>query len=305
MAKFLGRRFLYSLGVLFATSIIVFGLSRVAGDPRHLFLTEYTTTETWEAWGEEYGLDRPFMVQYGIWMSKALRGDFGTSLGHHINARLVIQERIPATLQLTIASFIFAILIGVPLGVLSAVRRGTVADYVGRTWALLGQALPPYWLGVMMVLLFAVQLDWLPSGRKGDWTHFVLPTLTLAWGSASAMLRLTRAAMLEVLDSEFVKFAQSKGAGRNAVIWRHALRNALIAPLTFSGLLLAGFMTGTVVTETIFSWPGLGQLAVRAVFSNDFPVLTGVVLLVTGIYLVVNLLVDLTYALVDPRIRLS
>ena len=132
MARFLGRRFVYSLGVLFATSIIVFGLSRIAGDPRHLFLTEYTTTETWEAWGREYGLDRPFIVQYGIWMSKAMRGNFGTSLRDHINARLVIQERIPATLQLTVASFIAAILIGVPLGVLSAVRRGTISDYVGR-----------------------------------------------------------------------------------------------------------------------------------------------------------------------------
>ena len=305
MARFLGRRFVYSIGVFIATSIIVFGLSRAAGDPRHLFLTEYTTTETWDAWGREYGLDRPFIVQYVIWMGKAVRGDFGASLAHHINARLVIQERFPATLQLTVSSFAASILIGVPLGVLSAVRRGSIADYVGRTWALIGQALPPYWLGVMMVLLFAVQLDWLPSFGRDDWKNFVLPTLTLAWGSASAMLRLTRAAMLEVLDSEFVKFARSKGATHRSVIWRHAFRNALIAPLTFSGLVLAGFMTGTVVTETIFAWPGLGRLAVQAVNANDFPVLTGVVLFVTAIYLVVNLLIDLTYALVDPRIRLS
>ena len=305
MARFLGRRFVYSIGVFIATSIIVFGLSRVAGDPRHLFLTEYTTTETWDAWGREYGLDRPFIVQYVIWMGKAVRGDFGNSLTHHINARQVIQERFPATLQLTVSSFIGAMVIGVPLGVLSAVQRGTMADYVGRTWALLGQALPPYWLGVMMVLLFAVQWDLLPSYGRGDWKHFVLPTVTLAWGSASAILRLTRAAMLEVLDSEFVKFARSKGATQRSVIWRHALRNALIAPLTFSGLVLAGFMTGTVVTETIFAWPGLGRLAVQAVNANDFPVLTGVVLAVTAIYLGVNLIIDLTYAIVDPRIRLS
>ena len=305
MARFLGRRFVYSIGVFIATSIIVFGLSRAAGDPRHLFLTEYTTTATWEAWGREYGLDRPFIVQYVIWMGKAVRGDFGNSLTHHINAREVIQERFPATLQLTVSSFIGAMVLGIPLGVLSAVQRGTVADYVGRSWALIGQALPPYWLGVMMVLLFAVQLDWLPSFGRGDWKHFILPTVTLAWGSASAMLRLTRAAMLEVLDSEFVKFARSKGATQRSVIWRHALRNALIAPLTFSGLVLAGFMTGTVVTETIFAWPGLGRLAVQAVNANDFPVLTGVVLFVTAIYLGVNLFIDLTYALVDPRIRLS
>ncbi len=305
MAKFIGRRLIYSVGVMIATSIIVFGLSRAAGDPRHLFLTEYTTTATWDAWGKEYGLDRPFIVQYVIWMGRAVRGDFGTSLRDHVNARTVIWEKVPATLQLTVSSFIAAIVIGVPLGVLSAVKRGTVWDYLGRTWALLGQALPPYWLGVMLVLLFAVTWNLLPSSRRGDWTHFVLPTLTLAWGSAAAMLRLTRSAMLEVLDSEFVKFARSKGSTNPMIIWKHAFRNALIAPLTFSGLLLAGFMTGTVVTETVFAWPGLGRLAVQAVFNNDFPVLTGVVLLVTAIYLAVNLMIDLTYALVDPRIRLS
>ncbi len=305
MAKFIGRRLIYSVGVMIATSIIVFGLSRAAGDPRHLFLTEYTTTATWEAWGKEYGLDRPFVVQYMIWMGKAMRGDFGASLRDHINARHVIQERIPATLQLTVSSFIAAIAIGLPLGVLSAVQRGTIWDYLGRSGALLGQALPPYWLGVMMVLLFSVQLDLLPTFGRGDWTHFVLPTFTLASGSAAAMLRLTRSAMLEVLDSEYVKFARSKGGSSNLVIWKHALRNALIAPLTFSGLLLAGFMTGTVVTETVFAWPGLGRLGVQAVFNNDFPVLTGVVLLVTAMYLGVNLIVDLTYAVVDPRIRFS
>jgi peptide/nickel transport system permease protein len=305
LAKFIGRRLIYSVAVLFVTSMIVFGLSRAAGDPRHVFLTEYTSQADWDAWGREYGLDKPFVMQYTIWMSKALRGDFGRSLRDHVNARLVIQERIPATLQLTVGSFILAIAVGLPLGVLSAVKRGTIWDYVGRSWALLGQALPPYWLGVMLVLLFAVILDWLPSGRKGDWTHYVLPAVTLGWGAASGMLRLTRSSMLEVLDSEYIKMARAKGVGTNWIVWKHALKNAIIGPLTYSGLLLGGLLTGTVITETVFSWPGLGRLAVTAVFNNDFPVLTGVVLLVTVIYLSVNLLTDVLYAIIDPRIRLN
>ena len=229
MAKYIGRRLLYSVAVLFVTSIIVFGLSRAAGDPRHIFLTEYSTQADWDAWGKQYGLDKPFFIQYIIWMGNAARGDFGTSLRDHVNARLVIQERIPATLQLTVGSFIMAIVVGLPLGVMSAVKRGTLWDYIGRTWALLGQALPPYWLGVMLVLLFAVVLDWLPSGRKGDWTHYVLPAVTLGWGAASGMLRLTRSAMLEVLDSEYVKLARAKGVGMNGIIWKHALKKTFIA----------------------------------------------------------------------------
>jgi len=303
MVRFIGRRVIYSLVVLLTTSFIVFGLSRAAGDPRNLFLTEYTTKETWDAWGREYNLDKPLVIQYVVWLGKALRGDFGHSLRDHINALDVIMQRVPATLQLAGASFIAAIFIGVPLGVMSAVKRGTFWDYVGRTLALFGQALPPYWLGVMLILLFAVSLDVLPSGRKGGIDHYILPALTLGWGAASGLLRLTRSAMLEVLDSEYIKFARSKGVAASLVVWKHAFRNALIAPLTYSTLLLAGYLTGTVVTETVFSWPGVGRLAVTAVFNNDFPVLTGVVLIGTAVYLAVNLLTDVIYALMDPRIR--
>jgi peptide/nickel transport system permease protein len=305
MARFIVRRLLYSIVVLMVTSFIVFGLSRAAGDPRNLFLTEYTTKESWDAWGREYNLDKPLVVQYLVWLGKAVRGDFGTSLRDQINALDVILQRAPATLQLASSSFLAAVLIGVPLGVMSAVKRGTIWDYLGRGVALFGQALPPFWLGVMLILIFAVALDLLPSGRKGGLDHFILPALTLGWGAAAGLLRLTRAAMLEVLDSEYIKFARSKGVTATLVVWKHAFRNALIAPLTYSTLLLAGYLTGTVVTETVFSWPGVGRLAVTAVFNNDFPVLTGVVLLGTSIYLVVNLVTDLAYALLDPRIRLG
>jgi peptide/nickel transport system permease protein len=291
--------------VVFATTIFVFALSRMAGDPRDLFLTEYTTQEFYDAWGREMGLDRPLVVQYLIWISKAARGDFGKSLRDQINALEVIGKRIPATLQLSAGAFIFSLAMGVPLGVLSAVKRGSFWDYLGRTAALLGQALPPFWLGIMLVLIFAVQFDLLPTGRRGGVSHYILPSITLGWASGAGILRLMRSAMLEVLDSEFVKFARAKGVKSSVVIWKHAFKSAIIVPLTFAGLVLAGFITGTVVTETVFSWPGLGKLAVDAVFNNDFPVLTGAVLLFTVMYVLVNLLVDIAYGLIDPRIRYS
>jgi peptide/nickel transport system permease protein len=197
----------------------------------------------------------------------------------------------------------FAVLVGVPLGVLSAVKRGALLDYVGRTFALFGQALPPFWLGIMLILIFAVQLQWLPTSRRGGIDHYILPTITLGWVAASGFLRLLRSAMLEVLDSEFVKLARAKGASGASVVWKHAFRNAILAPLTYAGLLLAGFMTGTVVTETVFAWPGLGRLAVQSVYDNDFPLMTGVVLIFAGMYVAVAFIVDVAYAYFDPRIR--
>ncbi len=303
MTKFVVVRFVYMLMVILATTIFVFALSRMAGDPRHLFLTEYTTKEDWEAWGKEMGLDRPLVVQYIIWMSKAIKGDFGKSLRDQRNSLVVILERIPGTLQLSAGAFIFMLTLGLPLGVLSAVKRGTLWDYIGRTFALFGQALPAFWVGIMLILIFAVQFDLLPTGRRGGWTHYILPSITLGWGSAAGLLRLVRSSMLEVLDSEYVKFARAKGVTTWSVIWKHAFRNALIPPLTYAGLIFAAFLTGAVVTETVFSWPGLGSLAIQAVFNNDFPVMTGVVMFFTVMYVGVNFLVDLAYAYIDPRIR--
>ena len=289
--------------VVFAATALVFGLSRVNGDPRNVLLDEYTSKEQWDAWGVKLGLDKPLVVQYGIWVGNAARGDFGQSLGHRTNSLDVILKRIPGTLQLTAGAFIFASIVGVPLGVFSAVRRGSAFDYIGRTFALFGQALPPFWLGIMLILIFAVELEWLPTFGRGGVKHYILPSITLGWLAASGYLRLMRSAMLEVLDSEFVKFARAKGVSSQQIIWKHALRNAMLAPLTYAGLLLAGLITGTVVTETVFAWPGLGRLAVQSVFANDFPVMTGVVMLFTVVYVILNFLVDIAYAYLDPRIR--
>lgn len=303
MRRFIVRRLIYLVVVIFATTIFVFALSRATGDPRLLFLDEYSTQEQWDEWGRQMGLDRPLVVQYAIWIADAVRGDFGQSLSQRTNSLAVITARIPATLQLAAGAFAFALLVGLPLGVLSAVKRGSPVDYLGRAVALFGQALPPFWLGIMLILVFAVRLGWLPTSRQGGFEHFILPSITLGWLAASGILRLVRSSMLDVLDSEFVKLARAKGVGGMQIVWRHAFRNAILPPLTYAGLLLASLITGAVVTETVFAWPGLGRLAVQAVYANDFPVITGVVLLFTVVYVGMNFLIDIAYAYFDPRIR--
>jgi len=284
-------------------SAIIFAMSRVQGDPRFMYLDNNTTKEQWDAWGRQMGLDRPIVVQYFVWLGKAVRLDFGQSMWEKRPVTDLVMNRFPNTLQLGAAAWIFAVVVGLPLGVLSAVMRGTAWDYLGRTIALFGQALPPFWLGIMLILLFAVQLEWLPIGRKGGPDHLILPAITLGWLAAAGLLRLVRSAMLEVLDSEFVKLARAKGVTPWLVIWKHALRNALLVPLTYSVLILSGFLAGTVVTETVFQWPGVGRLAVQAINTNDFPTMVGAVLFATVLFVVANLLLDISYAFIDPRIR--
>ena len=305
MKTFFARRLTYSIILVLATTIFVFVMSRQTGDPRHLFLSEQSTQEEWDAWGVDLGLDRPTWQQYVIWLGNAITGDFGESIRQRRPSLDVVTERIPATLELAAGSFLFAIVTGIPLGVLSALKRGSLLDYIGRTFALIGQAAPVFWLGIVLVLIFSVNLGWLPVARRGGLEHYVLPSITLGWLFASSFLRLTRSAMLEVLDSEFIKFARAKGVNNNVVIWKHAFRNALLPSLTYAGLLLAGLITGAVITETIFSWPGLGSLAVTSVLQLDFPVLTAIVCVITLAYAGMALLIDLLYAVADPRIRLE
>ena len=303
MARFILRRLIYTVVMIMAMSVFIFGLSRAAGDPRFLYLNEYTTQDEWDQWGRRMGLDRPLIVQYGVWASKAIRGDFGVGLRDHRDASAVVLERVGATLQLSLAAILLAVGIAVPLGVLSAVKRGTIWDYIGRIFALLGQAMPGFWLGIVLIVIFAVYFRWLPTSGRGGVDHYILPAITLGWASAAGLLRLIRSSMLEVLDSEYIKFARSKGVNHRMVIWKHAFKNALIAPLTYSGLIIAGFITGSVVTETIFGWPGLGRLGVDAVNNNDFPVMITVVALFTVMYVGMAFVVDVLYAVIDPRIR--
>ncbi len=296
---------------------IVFSMSRMAGDPLDLYATSGygLTVEQEAALRKELRLDKPLVVQYAVWFGKVLKGDLGKTLLAKQNVTEVIGDKIGNSAQLGLAAWIFAVGIGVPLGVLSAVKRSTFWDYFARIFALLGTATPGFWIGLMLIYLFAVTLDWLPSGTKYgyetfplSWNnikHFILPAVVLGWGPAAGFLRITRSAMLEVLDSEFVKFARSKGVSSRSIIWRHALRNAIIPPLTLIALTMAGFLTGAVVVEQVFSWPGIGAMAVTATFNNDFPLMTGIVMIFVALFAVTNFLADIAYAYVDPRIKYS
>ena len=216
-----------------------------------------------------------------------------------------IWERIPATLHLGLVAFVFSVVVGVPLGILSSVKRGGILDKMGKLVALIGQSAPSFWLGIMLIFLFAVRLEWVPPSGRHDWNSVILPAITLGWFSVAANLRLVRSAMLEVLDSEYIKLARAKGVPEKTIIWKHALRNALIPPLTFAGVTLGAMVTGSLVAETVFAWPGLGQLAVQAMQSADYPLLQGVVIIFTLMFVLAALLVDILYAYINPRIRYS
>ena len=252
----------------------------------------------------ELGLDRPIHVQYAIFLSRALGGDLGDSIMWPGSSALgVVMERMPATLQLGGFAILVSTLIAIPIGVMSGVHRDTPFDAAGKIIALLGQAMPPFWLGIVLIWIFGVTLDWFPTSGRGSFSHMVLPAIAMGWFQVAALMRITRSSMLDVLDSEYIKLARVKGVPEWRVIWVHALRNAAIAPLTYFGVIAGIILTGSVVIETVFVWPGAGQLAVDAIRARDFPVVQAVVLTFAGVFILSNLLVDTLYAFVDPRIR--
>ena len=303
MQKFLARRLALALVTLLAVSLIIFILGRISGDPRHIYLDDYSTQEDWDRMGELLGLDKPLYQQYAIFLKGAFRGDLGDSVKEKRPVVEIILERLPATLMLGVAALALSLIIGVPLGILSAVKRDSIVDQFTKLIALIGQAAPPFWLGIVLMFFFAVKLGWTPPYGKEEWNSILLPAVTLGWYYAAANLRLVRSAMLDTLDSEYIKLARAKGVGQNALILKHAFRNALIPPLTFAGITLGALVTGSLVVETVFAWPGLGRLAIEALFSFDYPLLQGVVITFTLLYIASALTVDILYAYIDPRIR--
>ena len=306
MQRFLMRRFLMIIVTLIAVSMIIFIMARITGDPRVLLLDENASREQWERMGVELGLDKPYYHQYSLFMKDVLRGDFGESIKLQEPVMTVIAGRIWPTVQLGGGAFLLALVVGIPLGVLSAVMRGTALDQLGRVIAMVGQAAPSFWLGIMFMFFFAVKLGWVPpSGREG-WNSIILPMVTLAWGGFLAgSLRLMRSAMLDVLDSEYIKLAKAKGVSTRSLIWKHAFRNALIPPLTLAGVSMPAILTGSITTELVFAWPGMGQLAIQALYTSDYPLLQGLTIVFTLGYVGVALAVDVLYAYIDPRIRFA
>ena len=282
----------------------MFALGRITGNPLDVLLPLEAEEEDRIKVEAAWGLDKPVHMQYLIFMKNAFSGNFGESLKWRGETAMnLVIQRLPATAILAFVAVGVASLIAIPIGVISAVRRGTLFDFAGKTIALFGQSLPAFWLGIVLMWIFSVELGWLPTSGKSGITSIILPAVAIGWFQVAALMRLVRSSMLDVLDSEFVKLARIKGVSETKVIWKHCLRNAGIAPLTYFGLILGSLMVGSVSIETVFNWPGVGLLAIDAAKARDYQVLQAVVLLFSGIYIVANLLVDIAYAYLDPRIR--
>lgn len=287
------------LGVVF---IVMVSLEFIPGDPVRLMLGQFATEEMVESLNKTLGLDQPLPVRYVTYLGNLTRGDLGRSLKDRRPVTEIIGEALPITLQLTGAALLIAILLGIPLGVLSAARPNSVLDNVVRVLSLAGLSMPVFWTGLVFIVFFSVQLGWFPVSGRGSWRHVVLPAVTLALPSVAILARMTRASVLEVLQEDFVRTAKSKGLHTRRVLFKHTLRNALIPVVTALGLILGQMLGGAVLTETVFSWPGIGRLTVFAIFNRDLVLVQGIVLVLALTYVLVNLLVDLSYTLIDPRV---
>ena len=303
MIRYVIGRLLQAALSLFLISVFVFVLARATGDPAQVLLPMDASAEQYEVLRRNLHLDEPYLKQYYLWISDMLTGDFGTSSTRRVPVNQMLRESVPPSLQLAGAGFAFTIFIGVPLGVYAAAYRGSALDTFSRGFAVMGQAMPGFWLGIILITVFAVVLGWLPAGGKGGLKHLILPAFTIGWFGTAGVMRLTRSSMLEVLHTEYVKLARIKGLVEPKVLWKHAFKNASLPVLTFGGLILFAFVTGALVTETVFSWPGMGTLVLQATVNRDFAVVQIVVMLVSAVYIMGNLVIDILYAYLNPRIR--
>ena len=305
MQRYIAGRLVQCLVTLLVISLLVFVLARLTGNPLDVMLPIDASAELQDEMSRELGLDQPVYVQYGRFVQRLLYADLGTSIRTKKPVAELIGQRLPNTLKLVFFSTTMALLMALPLGVIAATRKGGLWDVGARTVALFGQSVPTFWAGIVLISIFAVNLDVLPAGRMEGFASYVLPAVTLGlFGFMLAgVVRLLRGSMLDVLDSEYVKFARIKGLAESVVTWKHAFKNALIPVVTFVGFYFGILLAGSVVVETVFAWPGIGRLAFEAVQWRDYPVIQGVVLLVSTIILAANLVVDILYAYIDPRIR--
>jgi peptide/nickel transport system permease protein len=306
MLRYFTRRLLLTIPVLLGVATLVFALIHfIPGDPAQAMLGEGATPEDIAQLRTRLGLDRPLLVQYGVFLNGAVHGDLGVSLRNDQPVAKQILERMPATAELAFAAMAVALLIALPLGIVAAVWRGTWIDHTAMTLSLVGISIPNFWLGPMMAIVFAVQLGWLPVGGSGTLAHLVLPSVTLGAALAAILARMTRASLLEELREPYVLAARAKGVSRSRAVLHHAFRNSLIPIVTILGLQFGVVLTGAVITETIFAWPGIGRLLIQSISFRDYPTVQGCVLLIAITYVGVNLLTDLTYGFLDPRIRVD
>lgn len=304
MGAYVLRRIGYSIFVLWGALTVVFIAVRlVPGDPAQMLLGSQATDEEVASLNHEMGLDQPMVIQYGHFLDQAVRLDFGMSLRLQVPAVDAVTHRLPATILLATAAMVLAVVISLPLGMIAALRQYSFVDRLVSVLSLLGQSVPSFWLGIMFILIFARRLRWLPSSGIGGWQHLVLPALTLALPLVGILTRLVRSGLLEVLNEDYIRTAYAKGLTKRIVVLRHALRNALIPVVTVAALQFGSLLAGTVIVETVFGWPGAGRLLVDAISNRDYSIIQTAILFITAGFIILNLLVDLSYAYLDPRIR--
>jgi peptide/nickel transport system permease protein len=305
MKQFMIRRTGYAVVTLLILSLTIFTVVRLTGDPVTLMAEPGAHEADLARIRAEWGLDQPWPVQYLAFVKNVLTGELGQSFNYELPVSTLYFQRLPNSLELAFAATLISFVIGIPAGILSAVRVNSAWDHVGKTIALLGLSVPGFWLGLVLILVFSVWLEWLPTSGQGDWRNLVMPAVALGWYFAASLLRLTRSSMLEVLRSEYIKLARLKGLPAFAVIAQHAFKNALIPVLTLAGINLVVMLNAAVIIEVIFAWPGIGRLLYEGIFQRDFPLVQGVVMEAGIMIVLINLLVDILYAYIDPRIRLT
>jgi len=305
VARYIVRRLLQTILVLWGVSLLAFGVLFLAGDPASAMIGENWTPEMIADFRHQMGFDQPWHVQYGRFLSRAAQGDLGVSLRQRRPNLELILDRMPATLELAAAALLISIVIAIPVGVISATKRNTWLDNTAMLGALLGQSVPSFWLGLMLILVFSVTLGWTPVAGRGTWMHLILPAITLGAYSTARNARMMRSSMLEVLGQPYVTTARAKGLAEYVVLTRHAMRNALIPIITLIGLEFGALLGGAVIVETIYAWPGVGRLTVQAIYGRDIPLVQASVIVLATIFVLVNLVVDLLYTVVDPRVRLT
>jgi peptide/nickel transport system permease protein len=305
MANYILRRLIQGFFTFLGVSALVFIMGRLTGDPIRLLVPETATEEMRQEARVRLGLDKPVLVQYGVFLRNLAQGDLGRSYLKNQPVAEMVLSRMPATLELALLSMLIGVAISIPLGIFVALKRNTVWDLLGSTLALLGQATPNFWLGMMLIIVFAVELKWLPISGRGTPQQIVLPALTLAMASLGYFTRLMRSAMLDVLGQDYMRTARAKGATQTAILVQHGLKNALIPVVTMMGMQFGNVLTGAFIVEIVFAWPGIGRLGVTSLFERDFPVIQGVIILSSLVFVLSNLLVDLLYSTLDPRISLE
>jgi ABC-type dipeptide/oligopeptide/nickel transport system permease component len=303
LLAFVGSRLGRALVSLWLVSTVVFVVMRLSGDPVPLLLPPDAPRSEIFRVRAELGLDQPLPVQYAVFLGNVFRGDFGRSIHFRVPAIQVVVDRLPATLELGLTAFVLAVVVALPIGLLSAVRRGSVLDHAAMGVALFGQAAPTFFIGILFILLFSLGTGWFPTSGRGDWQHLVLPAATLALFAMASVARLTRSAVLEVLRADYIRTARAKGLGEWLVILKHTLKNAALPVVTITGLQFGTLLGGAVVTETVFAWPGIGRLAIVSIYNRDYPVVQCTVFLAAVLFIVINFVIDLVYGVLDPRIR--